>query len=437
VPTILSAPASLAHIERFTLPNGLRVVLARDETQPAVGVAVHYDVGFRSEPPGRTGFAHLFEHMMFQGSESVPRNQHAALVQGAGGTFNGSTHPDYTEYFEVLPAPALELALFLEADRMRSLELTAESLENQVSVVKQEINVNVVNQPYGGFPWIMLPAVLFTTFPNAHNGYGDFRDLDAATLDDVRDFFSRYYAPGNAVLTVAGRFDPEEARLLVERHFADVSRKRVPARPSFGEPPPTEERRSVQEDRLAPQPAVALGWRVPDPVGQFREYLAFVVLAAALSDGEASRLHRRMVLEDRLVTSVAAYLGTFGDPFDGRDPMVFHVQALYPMQVPTERVVGVIDEEIRRVAEDGPRPGELDRVQAYSVARFFGSLDHLHVRVRSLGATELIHGRAEALAELPGAMASITGDEVQGAARRLAEEPRALVEVRPATEGES
>ena len=160
--------------ERFTLPNGLRVVLAPDRSAPVVGVAVVYDVGIRSEPEGRTGFAHLFEHLMFQGSANLEKLAHFRHVQGAGGTFNGSTHLDYTDYFEILPSNALERALFLEADRMRGPRLTEENLRNQIDVVKEEIRVNVLNRPYGGFPWLKLPPVMFDTFPNAHDGYGSF-----------------------------------------------------------------------------------------------------------------------------------------------------------------------------------------------------------------------------------------------------------------------
>src|SRR5690606_3163894 len=203
-------------LHRLTLDNGLRVVLAPDRSAPVVGVSVHYDVGFRSEPEGRTGFAHLFEHLMFQGSESLEKLAHFRHVQGSGGSFNGSTHPDYTDYFEVLPSAALERALFLEADRMRAPKLTQENLANQIDVVKEEIRLNVLNRPYGGFPWILLPPVLYDTFPNAHNGYGDFTDLEQATLDDCAAFFDTYYAPANAVLTVAGDIEVDHARELIE-----------------------------------------------------------------------------------------------------------------------------------------------------------------------------------------------------------------------------
>src|SRR4051812_3957940 len=206
-------------LHTFTLPNGLRVVLAPDTTSPVVGVSVHYDVGFRSEPEGRTGFAHLFEHLMFQGSESLEKLAHFRHVQSSGGTFNGSTHPDYTDYFEVLPSAALERALFLEADRMRAPKLTAENLANQIDVVKEEIRLNVLNRPYGGFPWITLPPVLYSTFPNAHNGYGGFEDLESATVDDCAAVFDTHYSPADAPVTGAGGLEGEKAQKLIEKHL--------------------------------------------------------------------------------------------------------------------------------------------------------------------------------------------------------------------------
>ncbi|MGH3467212.1 MAG: aldehyde dehydrogenase family protein, partial [Thermocrispum sp.] len=256
-------------IEKFTIDNGLRVVLAPDTTTPVVGVSVHYDVGYRSEPVGRTGFAHLFEHLMFQGSESLEKFASIRLITGSGGgTFNGSTHPDYTDYYEVLPSAALERALFYEADRMRAPTLTQENLDNQLDVVKEEIRLNVLNRPYGGFPWIWLPPVLYDTFPNAHNGYGDFVDLEQATLDDCAEFFDTYYSPANAVLTLCGDFEPERARELIEQHFGDVPARPRPERASFAEPWPSDEKRGTRPDAHAPLPALGVGYRLPDPVGE-------------------------------------------------------------------------------------------------------------------------------------------------------------------------
>ena len=195
--TTAGAELTLRHpVERFTLDNGLRVVLAPDRSVPVVAVSVFYDVGMRNEPEGRTGFAHLFEHMMFQGSANVPKMEHARLVQAAGGTFNGSTHQDYTNYFEALPAEALERALFLEADRMAAPAITEENLRNQIDVVKEEIRVNVLNRPYGAFPWLQLPQIAFESFANTHDGYGSFVDLESSTVDDADRLLLPLLRPG-------------------------------------------------------------------------------------------------------------------------------------------------------------------------------------------------------------------------------------------------
>ena len=191
---------------------------------------------------------------MFQGSATLGKMEHARYVQSSGGVFNGSTHFDYTDYFEALPSNALERGLFLEADRMASPRLTEENLANQIAVVKEEIRVNVMNRPYGGFPWLVLPGVMFDTFPNAHNGYGSFVDLEGGDRRGRVGFFQRYYAPANAVLAVGGDFDPDDALELVERHFARVKRRARPTAPSFAEPRITSERRATTTDQYAPMP---------------------------------------------------------------------------------------------------------------------------------------------------------------------------------------
>ncbi|MEV6609275.1 pitrilysin family protein [Kutzneria sp. NPDC051319] len=420
-------------LHRFTLPNGLRVVLAPDRTAPVVGVSVHYDVGFRSEPEGRTGFAHLFEHLMFQGSESLEKLAHFRHVQSSGGTFNGSTHPDYTDYFETLPSAALERALFLEADRMRAPRITQENLNNQIDVVKEEIRLRVLNAPYGGFPWIWLPPVLYSTYPNAHNGYGDFAELEQANLDDCAQFFDTYYAPGNAVLTVAGDFALEQATDLVHQHFADVPARPTPPRPSFAEPHLQGERRSVHEDPHAPLPALAVGYRLPDPATDLDGYLANVVLAAVLSDGDASRLQQRMVHREPLVTDISVGAGLFG-PLDARDPDTFTVTAMHSPEVSEDRILGVLDDELEKLAASGPQEDELARVAARWAAAMHREHDRITSRTLSYGASELLHGRAELASDLPERIRAVTTDQVAAAAKALRPDSRAVLVV-PAAGG--
>jgi zinc protease len=422
-------PSPSFDLHHVTLANGLRVVLAPDRSAPVVGIAVLYDVGIRSEPEGRTGFAHLFEHLMFQGSANLEKLEHFRYVQSSGGMFNGSTHFDYTNYFEALPSNALERGLFLEADRMLSPRITEENLANQIAVVKEEIRVNVLNRPYGGFPWLELPPVLFDTFPNAHNGYGGFVDLESATVEDATDFFHRYYAPANAVLAVAGDLDVDQTVDLIEKHFGGIPKRRRPVRPDFGEPPLASERRAVTTDAHAPIPAVAIGYRVPDPVAQLDEHLAGVLLSEILTEGDASRLQRRLVHQDRVVTDVSAYLGEFGDPFDERDPTAFTITAHYPNPESLERILAAVDEELARVAADGLEPGELDRVRTRTVSVLFREMDAVLSRALEFAKFELIFGRAELISELPDRLTAVTGADVQAAAAALSPERRAVVEL--------
>lgn len=434
MPSSLALPAPTYDLHRTTLGNGLAVLLAPDRSVAVTAVAVYYDVGMRSEPEGRTGFAHLFEHLMFQGSAHLEKLAHFRYVQASGGIFNGSTHVDYTNYFEVLPSNALERALFLEADRMQSPRITEENLSNQLSVVKEEIRVNVLNRPYGGFPWLSLPPVMFDTFPNAHNGYGEFGDLEAATVADAAAFFERYYAPANALLTIAGDFDVDSTIALIEKYFGDIPARDKPQRPSFAEPDLDSERRGTMLDRHAPLPAVASAWRVPDPIGNLPDYLPYLVLSEVLTDGDASRLEQRLVRDDRTVTQIGSYLGLMGDPFDVGDPTMLTLQAIQTEESTVDEVLGATQQELDRLANDGPATGELDRVKARIVATMVHGVDSILGRALQLSALEQRHGRAELISELPGMIAAVNDDEVRTAAAALRPNRRAVVELKPGKE---
>lgn len=454
---LAAVPRTGYRIERFTLGNGLRVVLAPEDGSPVVGVAVVYGVGIRSEPEGRTGFAHLFEHLMFQGSANLDKLAHFRHVQGAGGTVNGSTHLDYTEYVQTVPAHALERVLFLEADRMRGPRLTPENLRNQVDVVKEEIRVNILGRPYGGFPWLRLPPVMFDTFPNAHDGYGSFEDLEAAGVEEAAEFFDRYYACGNAVLSLTGGFSPEEARRMVERHFGDVPARPAPPRPDLSEPdlsgraphrpgPPDPCRPEARlpgpgrpglaggrhrsyVDEAAPTPMVAAAWRVPDPVADLAGYLPYVVLAEVLTDGVSSRLVERLVLKDRLATGVSGYMGFMGDAFDAYDPTVLLLQANLPTGGSAERALEAADEELDRLADGGLPEGELARVRARMITLLLRQGDAVIHRGVRMAVLELQRGNPALLNELPALLTSVTADQVTAAAARLRPHRRASIEV--------
>ena len=422
-------PATKYPVERFTLPNGLRVVVAPDRSAPVIGVAVVYDVGIRSEPEGRTGFAHLFEHLMFQGSENLEKLAHFRHVQGAGGTFNGSTHLDYTDYFETLPANALERALFLEADRMRGPRLTEENLRNQVDVVKEEIRVNVLNRPYGGFPWLKLPPVMFDTFPNAHDGYGSFEDLESATVADAAEFFDRYYACGNAVLSVAGDLDVDEARdadRAALRRRAGPARAGAPrlrrARPHLRAPgdvhrqagAPARGRRGLAgarpDQRLHRLPAVR---RARRGAHRRRRGPAGRAPRAARPDGD----------------QLGGYLGFMGEPFEVRDPTALLLQAHLPPGGDVDKVLRTIDEELDRVAADGLGAGELARIQARMATHLLRDTDAALGRALRMAVLEQQRGAPELLNDLPRLVGEVTEAQVRAAAAALSPNRRAAIDV--------
>src|SRR6476646_5034071 len=251
-------------VEYHKLDNGLRVVLSKDSTAPKAVVAVYYNIGFRIEPRDRTGFAHLFEHMMFQGSENLGKMEFIKLVQSNGGVLNGSTRFDFTNYFEIVPSNTLETILWAEADRMKGLAIDTANVRNQRDVVKNEVRVNVLNQPYGSFPWIDLPMAANQNWFNAHNFYGDMGDLDAATLADAASFFHTYYAPNNAVLVVTGDFEPAQARSWIAKYFAAIPSQPQPTKPDITEPRQTAPRRASRVDSLATRPALGIAYHVPD-----------------------------------------------------------------------------------------------------------------------------------------------------------------------------
>ncbi|MEU7001066.1 insulinase family protein [Nonomuraea sp. NPDC046570] len=423
----------MPEISRITLPNGLRLVMAPDPCAPTVGVSLHYGVGFRSEPEGRTGFAHLFEHLMFEGSRNVAPGLHGRLVQAAGGTFNGSTGPDATNFYQTVPAPALERVLFLEADRLRAPRLTEAALTKQVAVVQDEIRRNVLSKPYGRFPWPVVAQTLYTGFADTHDGYGDFQDLERASVADCEHFFATYYQPGNCVLSISGAIDPDRTADLVARHFGDVPAGAVPAVPAASpRPSGSAEFRQTQLDARAPGPALAIGYRLPDPAGAPADYLAYLVLSALLTDGVTSRLHRALVTGDLGAVTVTSNCGLVGGPLRARDPDTFTITAFHPEQADAGRVVATIDAELARLASPGIPHEELSGAAARASAAWSrahaqpGELARAHGRLESLfGAPELVH-------DVPRLLRAITHEQLSAAARRCRQEPRALVHVRPA-----
>jgi zinc protease len=298
-------------------------------------------------------------------------------------------------------------------------------------VVKEEIKVNVVNRPYGGFPWISLPEVAFSTYPNAHNGYGDFAHLEQASLADAADFFRRYYPPANAVLAVTGNCTFDQVLELAERHFGVIPARSAPQLGSFGEPLPKTTRRKTVGDPLAPMPAVAIGWRAPDPVADMQHFLAYSVLSSVLSDGDASRLRSRLVHRQQVAVDVACYAGTFGDGLTMRDPVLFQTVIYHPGVVSNDALIGAVEEELSRLASDGPTVDEMKRVAASEAADHWHEVDQVLNRALSLADLEVIHGRAELVGELPSLIGRVTPEEVAAAAAELLAQRPTILELAP------
>jgi zinc protease len=331
-------------VEYYTLDNGLKVVLSQDATSPTVVVAVYYNIGFRIEPKDRTGFAHLFEHMMFQGSENLGKMEFINLVQKNGGVLNGSTRFDFTNYFEVMPAHKLETALWAEADRMKGLSITQENLTNQQGVVKNEVKVNVLNQPYGGFPWLDMPQYANENWFNAHNFYGDLADLDSAKLEDVDKFFKTFYAPNNAVIAVVGDFQSADAKKWIQQYFSRIPSSQLPPKPDITEPVQTREKRFVKEDKLANKPAIAIAYKMPDR--NTPEYYAMGLIDQLLVQGSDSKLYQKLVQEKGYTGGVSGGINYLGNMFNYNGPMLWMTDLIHDSNVSPDSVVAQLDKAI-------------------------------------------------------------------------------------------
>ena len=341
-------------IDEFTLANGLRVVLSQDRAIPVVSVAVYYDVGSRNEREGRTGFAHLFEHMMFQGSENVPKAAHFQYIFNAGGTMNGTTSTERTNYFQTLPSNYLPLVFWLESDRMRSLKVTQENLDNQRNAVQEEKRLRYDNQPYVG-AFLRMNELIFKNPANAHSTIGSMEDLDAATIDDVKEFFRIYYAPNNAVLSVVGDFDNAEARAFVDKYFGNIPEQPVPPRVDVSEPEQVSIREETFHDQLAPAPAFVLGWKIP--ARRTPDFYALSLAGSLLFEGDSSRLYQKLVKGDESVVSIE------GGVDERRGPSALYIFALPKPGEEVEKIRAQIFDEIKRIATDGPTDAEMEKLR--------------------------------------------------------------------------
>ncbi len=403
--------------ERYTLKNGLRVVLSRDNSVPVVSVYLMYDVGARSEEKGRTGFAHLFEHMMFEGSKNLPKGMQDRIVEGNGGVMNGSTHPDYTDYLEVLPSNKLALALWAESDKMLGLAITAENLANQKEAVKQERRLRIDNQPYALAVVEKWPELAFGNWSSAHSMIGSFEDLNASTVADVAKFFKTHYAPNNCVLSIAGDIDLAETKKLVEAYFGPIPPQPQPKRPDLTEPPRTEPRSEVFRDPQARVPAVLIGW--PGPKRRSPDYYALNMLDLVLTGGDSSRFYLNLLKGKQSVISFEATLGWPYESFqDYRDPGNYTMNVVYKPGFTGKQIVGQVEEEIAKVSRDGLAPGELDRVRTFFRSARINAMQSSLSRAQLLAQYELMDGDPNwANTELAQYMA-VTEDAIRAVAKK-------------------
>ena len=361
-------------VEYFKLDNGLKVVLSKDDTAPTVTVAVYYNIGFRNEPKDRTGFAHLFEHMMFQGSENLGKMEFIKLVNDNGGVLNGSTRFDFTNYFEIVPAHKLETFLWAEADRMKGLAITQENLTNQQGVVKNEVKVNVLNQPYGGFPWLDMPQYAFNNWYNAHNFYGDLADLDAANLEDVAGFFDMYYAPNNAALAVVGDIDVAEAKAMIEKYFGDIPAAEIAPQPDLSELRQEKEKVFNKHDKLAPKPAYAFAYKMPPR--DTPEYYAMGIIDQILVQGEDSLLYQELVKNKQITGSVGGGINyLLGNMFNYNGPMLWMSSFTHDDTVSQETITSAIDSVVNQLSEKPLSDEEMSRAIVKIRSSLFDSID--------------------------------------------------------------
>ncbi|MGH9432211.1 MAG: M16 family metallopeptidase, partial [Terriglobia bacterium] len=373
---------------------------------------ITYGIGFRLEPQGRTGFAHLFEHMMFEGTPDAPKGIFDRVIEGGGGFVNGDTRFDFTEYIESAPISALNPAMWLEADRLKSLDFSVKNLNNQRNVVEEEVRVNVLNQPYGSFYWLDLPQKAFDKYPNAHNFYGDFKDLDAANIKDVKTFFETYYAPNNAVLAVVGDVTPDEVFEKAQQYFGLIPRRTVPAKPDVTEAPQTAERRSVEPDKLARIPALAVGYRMPPR--RSSDSIVGAVVGEMLHNGQASLLYQALVKQKKVALEVDGGVNwPLGTPFEYGGPTLMASFIVYPPNVSEQEVLSAYDAVIQNLAANGASETELERIRAKMRSDWYGGLEIPVERASVIAHFTLLDGSPDRVNETPDQIAHVTSDQVK------------------------
>lgn len=411
----------------YTLDNGLRVILAPDPGSTAVAVNLWYDVGSRHERPGRSGFAHLFEHLMFQGSEHVERGEHFQFVERAGGNLNASITEDRTNYFQTVPPERMNLVLWLESDRMRSLQITEENMDREVEVVKEERRQRIDNSPYGTSN---LQANFYAAYDSAscfayaHSVIGSMEDLDAAELPDVQDFFDLYYAPNNATLTVVGAFDEPQARELIDEYFSGISRGNSPPEVRCEEP---FSHLPMQMDVADPNAQLPALWVSYGTVERSHpDAAALQVLGQILGTGESSRLHQRLVRSDQ------AALQVFASSLPRLGPGIFQLIGIANQGVDGEELLRLMDEEVERIREEGVTEEEVARARNQVRSSTVFSRQSVMGRAEALQTANHFFGTPEAVRTTVERIEEVSAEDVQrAAATYLSPENRAVIFTRP------
>ncbi len=414
-------------IEQYSLSNGLRVVLNPDNAIPVVSIAVYYNVGSRNEREDRTGFAHLFEHMMFQGSANVPKAGHFQHIMKAGGTMNGTTSSERTNYYETLPANQLPLGLWLESDRMLSLAVTQENLDNQREAVKEEKRLRYDNQPYGQI-FDLINEMIYKNFANSHSTIGSMDHLDAATVADVQDFFRVYYAPNNAVLVLSGSFDVETAKDLVETYFGDIPSQQLPPDLDVSEPVEVASNYKEWEDKLAPFPAFLIGWKIPPRRSQ--DFNALYLAGKILYDGDSSRLYQKLVKGEESVIQL------FGFTDERRGPSSIFVGAIPKPEKDLSKIRETIMHEIHDLSAHGPTAEEMEKIENQLVNDFIRMRQSSMSRAQQIAEFALYDGDPTLINSELDTLLSITAEQIRHAVGiYLNTDNRALLDVVPAGKG--
>jgi len=390
------------------LANGLRVITVEDHNAPVIAVNVSYNVGSRNERPGRTGFAHLFEHMMFQGSENVGKSEHFMLVYNNGGTMNGTTNEDRTNYFEALPSNQLELALYLEADRMRSLAVTQENLDNQRNAVQEERRIGLDNAAYGKSGEIQQ-ELMYDNFAYKHSTIGSMADLNAASVADVMAFFKMYYAPNNATLTLVGDFKAAQALALIKKNFENIPRQPDPPAVDMNEPEQKAERRQSVDDQLARLPRISIAYKtVP---GNTADFYALQVLANVLGGGTSSRFTQDLVRGKEMVTNASAFAQEM------RGVGGFYITAT-PRNFKNEEVEAAIYDEIARAQKEPIADWELQKAKAAARRAFIIGLQSSLGRANAIGQYATYYNDANIINTRIDKVAAVTKEDVQRVANK-------------------